>query len=423
MPEAELAYGRRSISFVFDESRFSVLAPGDGDRQLLSDVEINTAIDTPIESPNLEEIVGPGQSVLIVVSDAARATASGQIVNLLVRRLIAAGVAPSDINIIFATGIHRAPTAEEKRDLLTPFIFQRIKTIDHNAYDRSMLVHYGETERGTPVELNRALKEHTHVFLTGGVGFHYFAGFTGGRKSICPGLASARTITATHMLAFDFEKGGRRSGVGPGLLGGNAVHEECESIAAMVKPSFLINTIVDGAGRAVGVFAGDWRAAHRAACDTYARQHIVTIAARRDIVLASCGGSPYDINLIQAHKTLDMASQACSEGGTIVLVAECREGLGREDFMKWFAQGDPNAIAEQLRTEYEVNGQTAWALLTKAKRFRVRLISQLPAEAVRAMNMEPASTLEEALSVVPNDAMGYIMPRGATFLPVAEGFT
>jgi hypothetical protein len=91
--------------------------------------------------------------------------------------------------------------------------------------------------------------------------------------------------------------------------------------------------------------------------------------------------------------------------------------------MKWFAQGDPNAIAERLRTEYEVNGQTAWALLTKAKRFRVRLISQLPAEAVRGMNMEPASTLEEALSVVPNNAMGYIMPRGATFLPVAEGLT
>jgi nickel-dependent lactate racemase len=423
MPEVELAYGRRSISFVFDESRFSVLTPGHGDGQPLSDAEINAAIDAPIESPYLEEIVGPGESVLIVVSDAARATASGQIVNLLVRRLIAAGVAPPDINIIFATGIHRAPTTEEKRDLLTSFIYQRIKTIDHNAYDQSALVHYGETERGTPVELNRALKEHTHVFLTGGVGFHYFAGFTGGRKSISPGLASARTITATHMLAFDFERGGRRSGVGPGLLDGNAVNEECESIAAMAKPSFLINTIVDAGGRAVGVFAGDWRAAHRAACDMYARQRIVNIAARRDIVLASCGGFPYDINLIQAHKTLDMASQACTEGGTIVLIAECRDGLGREDFMKWFAQGDPNAIAERLRTEYEVNGQTAWALLTKAKRFRVRLISQLPAEAVRGMNMEPASTLEEALSVVPNNAMGYIMPRGATFLPVAEGLT
>src|SRR5207253_7569570 len=157
---------------------------------------------------------------------------------------------------------HRAVTADEKRELLTPFIVQRIMTLDHDAYDSNAHLQLGLTERGIAVEINRALKEHTHVILTGAIGFHYFAGFTGGRKSVCPGLASARTVEATHMLAMDFERGGRRAGVGTGLLDGNPVHEECERIAEIVQPSFLINTVVNEAGQAVRIYAGDWREAH-----------------------------------------------------------------------------------------------------------------------------------------------------------------
>ena len=173
-------------------------------------------IDDPLDSQPLEDIISPGESVLVVVSDATRATGSAQVVNLLVRRLIALGVAPYDLRLIFATGIHRPVTREEKAELLTPFIVQRVRTLAHDASDESKHVRLGETERGTPVELDRALFEHSHVILTGAVGFHYFAGFTGGRKSICPGLASKRTIEATHLQALDFETGGRRAGVGDG---------------------------------------------------------------------------------------------------------------------------------------------------------------------------------------------------------------
>src|SRR5918912_737220 len=214
----KLSYGRDSISFAYDAERFQLLEAESRDERPLTDVEIGEGMDTPVDSPKLEEIILPGETVLIVVSDATRATASAQIINLLVRRLIESGVAPSDINIIFATGIHRAVTTEEKRELLTPFIAQRIRTLDHNADDPSSMIQLGTTERGTPIAVNRVLKERDHVILTGAIGFHYFAGFTGGRKSICPGLASVQTIEATHMLALDFERGGRRAGVGTGLL-------------------------------------------------------------------------------------------------------------------------------------------------------------------------------------------------------------
>src|SRR5205085_562133 len=295
---------------------------------------------------------------------------------------------------------------------------QRVRTFNHDAADASRHVSLGETERGTPVELDRALFDYSHVILTGAVGFHYFAGFTGGRKSVCPGLASRRTIEATHLQALDFERGGRRAGVGTGRLDGNAVHEECQRIAAEAAPSFLINTVTDERGRVVRLYAGDWRAAHRLACAEYADSHAVKIPERRAVVVASAGGSPHDINLIQAHKALEMASYACAEGGHIILAAECADGLGRPDFLKWFDAADSRELEARLRDAYEVNGQTAWSLLTKAERFRVHLVSSLPDDDVRLMRMTPARTIGEALARVKEGGEGFVMPRGAAFMPV-----
>jgi nickel-dependent lactate racemase len=420
MTRIDLSYGQALQTLECDEARFEVLTKASYQPAPLRDIEIGAALDASISSPTLDEILSPGESVLIVVSDATRATASAQIVNLLVRRIIQNGIAPSDIAIVFATGIHRSVTPAEKQQLLTPFIVQRVRTIDHDAHGAGTIVSYGTTAGGTPIELNRALKEFTHVIITGGIAFHYFAGFTGGRKSICPGLASERTIRQTHMLALDFAREDRRAGVGTGCLEGNAVHEECEQIAAAVSPAFSVNAVVDERGRALRVYAGHWREAHLQGCREYLVDHSLPIRSKREVVIASCGGAPYDINLIQAHKSLDMASQACADGGTIILLAECREGLGRPDFLKWFDVKDSGELAVRLREEYEVNGQTAWALLSKSEKYRVVLISELPEQQVKQLGMVPAGSLEEALLSVDRMAEGYILPRGAAFLPVVQ---
>lgn len=419
MSTIQLGFGRSSIPFEYDPGRFEVLAPEQADSRLLSDSEINAKLDAPIDSPPLDDLIAPGDTVLIVASDATRATGSAQIVNLLVRRLIENGIAPADIAIIFATGIHRAVRPDEKTQLLTSFIAQRIRTIDHDAYDPSQLVPLGTLADGGTIEVNRALKEFSKVIITGGIGFHYFAGFTGGRKSICPGLASAKTIEATHMLALDFERGGRRTGVGPGLLDGNAVNEECERVAAIVNPIFSINTIVDEQGRCQKIFAGDWRTAHRLACEDYLSHHSKKTSGKREVVIVSCGGSPYDINMIQAHKALDMAAAACLDGGLIILLAECGDGLGRDDFLKWFEAADSYELENRLREKYEVNGQTAWALLTKTEAFRVCILTSLNDAQARLMRMVPRRSIEEALVEVPANASGYIMPRGAALLPIS----
>ncbi|CAN5490384.1 nickel-dependent lactate racemase [soil metagenome] len=414
MPRIDLKYGRSTIPFEYDESRFEVLGKS-SEKPALNDVAIGERLDEPIGSETIEEIVGPGESVLIVVPDATRQTACGQIVNLVVRRLIANGTAAHDIRIIFATGIHRKVTDAEKAVILTPFIAQRIKTLDHDPRDLMQIMRLGETARGIPIELNRALTEHDHVIIIGGVTFHYFAGFTGGRKLICPGLASAKTISATHNLAFDCDTYSRRLGVNTGLLDGNAVHEAFMEVVARIRPAFAIDTIVNDAGEAVQVFCGDWIESHRAACDSYTADHTIQIAGKRDVVIVSSGGYPHDINLIQAHKALEAASHACNDGSTIIFLAECSDGLGRGDFLHWFDASGSGALAQTLCEKYQVNGQTAWSLLKKAERFDIKMISNL-SEAdlikMRIQGFKPESLLE-------NEELfrktGYIFPHGAKF--------
>jgi nickel-dependent lactate racemase len=419
MTQIELAYGRRSFEFTFDGARFSVIDTNRIPKTPLKDYEVGVAIDDPIACPPVDELVSSDDSILIVVSDATRATASAQVVNLLVRRLVQSGVSPARMAVIFATGIHRPVTEKEQVELLTPFIVQRLRILTHDAYDQTKLSTFGKTASGVNVELNSALREFSRVFLTGGVTFHYFGGFTGGRKSVCPGLASAKTIEATHMLALDFETGGRKAGVRTGALDGNAVHEECERVASMVAPAFSINTIVNEQKQATRLYCGDWQVAHRTACDYYLDHYSVPVPSKRDVVIVSSGGFPHDINMIQAHKALDMAAHACNDGGTIILLAECSDGLGRPDFLKWFAESDSRALAARLVNGYEVNGQTAWALLTKAERYRVCLLSELPHEDVRRMRMVPVRTIEEALEQAGSED-GFIMPRGAAMLPRIE---
>lgn len=407
----DLKYGHSTIPIEFDPSRFEILKPRIADRAL-TDIEIGQLLDQPIDSLSLDEIVSEGDRVLLVVPDATRQSGSGQIINLIVRRLIANGSMPADINIIFATGIHRPVTAEEKVDLLTPFIAQRIKTIEHIATDPIKNFRVGETMCGIPIELDWTLTEYDHVVIIGSVTFHYFAGFTGGRKLICPGLASAKTIEATHRLAFDCLLRNRAAGVGTGLLDGNPVHEAFMEAASKIPIAFAVNTIVNDAAHISSVFCGNWISAHRKACEHFAAQHTIKIRERRDLVIASCGGFPLDINLIQAHKTLDAAANACTEGGTIILLAECSDGLGRADFLNWFKAENSSALAEELCSGYQVNGQTAWSLLTKAERFKVKIVTSLESGVVQKMRVEKidATTISTRVS---NKKSGYIIPAGS----------
>lgn len=415
MRTIELAYGRSVIPFEFDPQRFEVIC---GRQNLcpIGDSEIGKCLDRPIGTPPIEEIIKPGERVLIAVPDRTRSSGAGEICNLIIRRLIAAGVQPANIRIVFATGIHRPVRESEKAEILGDFIARRIVSQSHNARDLASLVRLGETTSGIPIELNRALVEYSRVITVSSVGFHYFAGFTGGRKMICPGLASKRTITETHRLAFDFDQRTRAEGVGPGQLEGNPVNKAFIEAASAAPPDFSVNSLVDSRGEIVDVYCGDWIASHRSACDRLRESNVVRLSEKRKSVIVSCGGFPFDINMIQAHKALVAATQACLPGGSIVLIAECSEGLGRSDFAEWFSAESSRQMAELLSRKYQVNGQTAWSLLRIAEEFDVRIISSLPTATTEKMRLVSMQSLERAVAKLP-EGPGYIMPFGSQFIP------
>ncbi|HSE18137.1 MAG TPA: nickel-dependent lactate racemase [Pyrinomonadaceae bacterium] len=415
-----LGYGAQQVPFRFDPQQFCLLARHDATPAPLTDADLHAALDAPINSPRLEEVVKPHERVVIVVPDATRAACVNRIAPLLVERLNRHGLGDSQISFLIGGGIHRAPTTEEVYSILGSDIAARIAVHPHDANDAASHASLGTTARGTQVILNRRLIEADRVIVVGAISLHYIAGFSGGRKAILPGCAAERSIQANHLLSFDLETLEKRSGIASGCLDGNPVHEDMIEAVGMLNPSFLVNTVLDGHNEIVAVYTGHWRDAHRRGCEEYLASHTVVVDERRPLVIVSAGGAPRDINLIQSHKAMEHASQVLAEGGTMIALAECAQGLGRDDFLRWFAPGGARATALMLADDYKINGQTAWSLRRKAERFRLLLVSALDADVVRQMGLEPHATLESALSVVQSEP-GYIIPGGLTTLPSIAG--
>lgn len=410
-----LGYGARQIPFRFDPQQFSLLTRHDTTTAPLTDAELHAALDAPINSPRLEEVVKPHERVVIVVPDATRVAGVNRIAPLLVERLNRHGLSDSQICFLIGGGIHRPPTAEEIHAILGSSVPARIEVHPHDANDAASHAALGTTARGTPVILNRRLIEADRVIVVGAISLHYIAGFSGGRKAVLPGCAAERSIQANHLLSFDLEKLEKRSGIESGCLDGNPVHEDMIEAVGMLDPSFLVNTVLDAHNEIVAVYAGHWHDAHHRGCEEYLASHTVVVDERRPLVIVSASGAPRDINLIQSHKAMEHGSQVLAEGGTMIALAECAQGLGRDDFLRWFAPGGARATALMLMDDYKINGQTAWGLRRKTERFRMLLVSALDGDVVRHMGLEPHATLESALSVVQPQS-GYIIPNGLTTL-------
>ncbi len=365
----------------------------------------------------------PGDTVVIVTSDITRYTGSELYLPLLVERLNRQGIADGDIEILIALGIHRKQTEQEHRKILGP-LYGRIRVTDHDCDDPDALVDIGTTSNGIRVTINRRAVEADHLILTGTIGFHYFAGFGGGRKSVLPGIASRAACMASHFAVLNPGEGSGKNRLAvTGNLEGNPVHRAMVEGCAFAGPDFILNTVLSADKRIIAAFSGEWREAHEAGCRYYRRQFAFPLAEKRDLVVASCGGFPKDINLIQAHKAMEYGVQALTDGGVLILLAECRDGFGNGTFFNWFRHKRLDEFEAALRAGYEINGQTAYSLYQKAERFRIVLVSRFPSPQVEAMGMIPAQTLDEAMKLaaglLPPEWRCYLMPEAGSVLPVA----
>ncbi len=420
MKTVELKYGISSFSCQLPNIR--LLQPEQLPEPSAAEPLIHDGLAHPVGSMPLEQILKPGERVAIVTSDITRYSGSEIYLPILIAELNAIGIPDHDIEIIIALGIHRQQTEGEHRKILGS-LYGRIAVYDHECDDPAELVDLGMTDSGIAVQVNRRVVEADRVIVTGTIGFHYFAGFGGGRKGLVPGVASRETCMASHFAVFNPpEIGGKHPDAVTGVLDGNPVDLNLVQAAQLVKPDFLLNTVLSPEKKILGVFCGDLEKAHRAGCEMVRKLFQVTLAEPVDLAVISCGGEPKDINFIQAQKALDYGCQAVKEGGTIILLAACRDGFGNPTFFDWFRYQDLDEFENALREDYQINGQTAHATLSKARRFRVIMISEFTAGQTQKMGMEKADDLDSALELVLPDldekAKIVVIPDGGMVLPV-----
>jgi lactate racemase len=249
--------------------------------------------------------------------------------------------------VVSATGDHREQTSEEYRLLAGDEACERVKIYDHIS-TAGDLVYLGETSYGTPVKINRRVVEADRVIITGGIVYHFLAGWGGGKKAIIPGVAARDTIMANHALAF---LPGEGEGLNPAVCSGQMLANPCSDDmlegTQMVAPDFLLNTVIDeNSGLIAGVFAGHFVKAHEAGCRFVDSYFKVPLEEKADVVIASCGGYPKDINFYQTYKTIYNAQQALYPGGTLLLISESREGIGSDQFFKIFTDHKDNKSRE-----------------------------------------------------------------------------
>lgn len=415
-----LKYGSTSFVLELAPSRLTgVIQPSVPDPSASPEEIITTALDACQAAISSFR---PGEKVVIVTSDITRHTGSEIYLPLLVERLNHQGIPDADLEVLIALGIHRAQTPHEHERILGA-LYGRIRVRDHDCDNPAELVSIGRTSNGIDVRLNRRAVEADHLILTGVIGFHYFAGFGGGRKSVLPGIASRQACMASHFAVLNPGHGsGKNQRAVTGNLDNNPVHRAMSEACALAAPDFILNTVLAPDKRVIAAFAGHWREAHEAGCRYYREHFSYPLREQADLVVVSCGGFPKDINLIQAHKSMEYAAQALKDGGVMILLAECRDGFGNSTFFNWFRHKRLDQFEAALRDRYEINGQTAYSTLQKAQRFRIILVSEFPGQQVEEMGMLPAGSLDEALLMadrfLPPDWTALVMPEGGSVLPV-----
>ena len=376
---------------------------------------VRYSLEHPIDSPRLRDIAKPGEKIVIVTSDISRPLPSFDVLPSVLDELALAGVKDEDITVVFGLGSHRGHTKEEMIKLVGSEVFSRVRCVDS---DPSDCVRYGITSRGTPVDITRTVAEADRRICLGNVEFHYFAGYSGGYKAIMPGASTPAAIQANHSMMV-------REEAKAASIDGNPIREDIEEAGAMVGVDFIVNVVLDEHKKIVYSAAGDVVAAHRDACRYLDRMYLKPIEKRADIVIVSQGGAPKDANLYQTQKALDNAKHAVRDGGTIILVGACPEGLGSKVFQEWLTEAEkPSDLTERVNRSFKLGGHKAAAIAMVLEKAEIMLVSEMDDDFVRSIFLTPMHSVQEALDAAikkhGQNASVIAMPFGGATLPVCS---
>jgi nickel-dependent lactate racemase len=411
-----LAFGSRSIELDIPEKNISsIILPSELEIKEDGASLLKKALENPIKSNRLSEIVKPDSKVAIIVSDVTRPTPTAKILPPLLEELYLGGAKNENITIVFALGLHRLQTEEECRQLVGEEIFEKIRCIQH---DRKRCRLLGKTSFGTHVEVFEEVVDSDVIISTGTLEFHYYAGYGGGGKAILPGVSSEKSILSFHSFYSKVFEGDPLSG-----RADSPARKNIEEAARIAGLDFILNVITNSKKEIVAAVAGDLVEAHRKGANYVDAMYKVPVEPA-DAVVVSCGGFPKDINLYQATKSLEHAIPAVKRGGSIIIIAECAEGIGNKVYECWNREcRAPEDAVERFRNCFEFGGHKAAIVGKAAKEFKLYLVSKLPKEESEKAFFKPVKSIEEALEKVFSenpDAKVHVMPEGGWTLPVKE---
>lgn len=389
-----LAYGKGFLNIdIPDNCPTDQILPRDSKGEKLDSAQIIAqALKNPIGTPALKDIIEQkkARNAVIIVNDITRPTPYQFILPPLLHE-IEEGISRENIKLIVATGIHRHHTDTDNLQVFGEDICKNYKIENHDCDNN--LKSLGLLSNGFELIINREVAEADLVVTTGVVALHYFAGYSGGRKSILPGIAGRELIKRNHQMMNE-----------PRACLGNYQNNPVSDImlegARKAGVDFILNVVTGSHHEVKFCAAGDVYEAWIKAVQYCERLNVVTIDKPADIVIASCGGYPKDINMYQAQKALDSAVLAVKKGGTIILAAECKEGLGEDTFARWVEEAScRDDIKYRFNTRFELGGHKAFAICRELEHANIILVSSLPDDLVAKMFITPATDLNTALDI------------------------
>lgn len=395
-----------------DKNLCAVLRANERRHEHRGEEAVRYALAHPHEGLFLRGLVRPGQKIAIVASDISRPAPSYQILPPILEELFAAGCRAEDITVVFALGVHRCHTEEEKRRLVGDRVYDTVRCEDSRPED---CVRMGYTRIGTPVDVTRTVAEADFRICTGNIEYHYFAGYSGGVKAIMPGVSSHDAIQSNHKLMVREESCA-------GNLDTNPLRQDIEECGRICGVDYIVNVVLDEHKKIVYAVAGDAVRAHREGCRYIDSMYLKPIDRRADIVLVSQGGAPKDANLYQTQKALDNAKHAVRPGGTVILMGACGEGMGSARFQQWFEEAACSRdLIDRVHRHFELGGHKAAAIAMVLERAEIFLVSEMEDAFVRRLFMTPMPSAQEAFDLAMarhgENATVIAMPYGGSTLP------
>lgn len=411
-----IGFGHKPQEIEIDDSLImGILEPNEIQLGLTGEEEVKRSLNNPIGTDRLSQIVKKGEKVVIVTSDITRPLPSYKVIPSILDELYEVGVSPEDITVVFALGSHRPHTQEEIIQLVGERVYKEVKCIDSDANDS---VSMGITKGGTPVDVFRVVAEADRRICIGNIEYHYFAGYSGGAKAIMPGVSTPAAIQANHRnMVLDDAKVGR--------LIDNPVRDDLNEAIQYCPIDFIVNVVLNEKKEIIFSVAGDYIKAHRVGCEFLDKIYKKQLQEKADIVIVSQGGAPKDINLYQTQKALANAEHAVKDGGIIILVGSCKEGFGSKIFEEWMTEADsPDDIIARIREKFVLGGHKAAAIALVQKKAKIFMVSEMDADIVKSIFMEPYTSVQEAyndaIKELGQDVKVLVMPYGGSTLPVVN---